>query len=92
MSKLSQYEVVVGLEVHAQLMTKSKLFCSDSTYFGEEPNTQVSVISLAHPGTLPKMNKAAIELAAQCDATWRPPNGISNPGRVIANTASTGPW
>lgn len=63
MSKLNQYEVVVGLEVHAQLMTKSKLFCSDSTHFGEEPNTQVSVISLAHPGTLPKMNKAAIELA-----------------------------
>lgn len=63
MSKLSQYEVVVGLEVHAQLMTKSKLFCSDSTLFGESPNTQVSVISLAHPGTLPKMNKQAIELA-----------------------------
>jgi aspartyl-tRNA(Asn)/glutamyl-tRNA(Gln) amidotransferase subunit B len=63
MSKLSQYEVVVGLEVHAQLMTKSKLFCSDSTFFGEEPNTQVSVISLAHPGTLPKMNKDAIHLA-----------------------------
>lgn len=63
MSKQSQYEVVVGLEVHAQLMTKTKLFCSDSTHFGEEPNTQVSVVSLAHPGTLPKMNKAAIELA-----------------------------
>jgi aspartyl-tRNA(Asn)/glutamyl-tRNA(Gln) amidotransferase subunit B len=63
MSKLSQYEVVVGLEVHAHLMTKSKLFCSDSTLFGESPNTQVSVISLAHPGTLPKMNKQAIELA-----------------------------
>ena len=63
MSKLSQYEVVVGLEVHAQLMTKTKLFCSDSTLFGEEPNTQVSIVSLAHPGTLPKMNKQAIELA-----------------------------
>jgi aspartyl-tRNA(Asn)/glutamyl-tRNA(Gln) amidotransferase subunit B len=63
MSALSQYEIVVGLEVHAQLITKSKLFCSDSTAFGREPNTQVSVISLAHPGTLPKMNKEAIELA-----------------------------
>ncbi len=63
MSKQGQYETVVGLEVHAQLMTKSKLFCSDSTLFGEEPNTQVSVISLAHPGTLPKMNKEAIQLA-----------------------------
>ncbi len=63
MNKLNGYEIVVGLEVHAQLMTKSKLFCSDSTLFGEEPNTQVSVISLAHPGTLPKMNKEAIKLA-----------------------------
>ena len=63
MNNLKGYEIVVGLEVHAQLMTKSKLFCSDSTLFGEEPNTQVSVISLAHPGTLPKMNKEAIKLA-----------------------------
>ena len=63
MSNQNQYEVVVGLEVHAQLMIESKLFCSDSTLFGEEPNTQVSVISLAHPGTLPKMNRKAIELA-----------------------------
>jgi aspartyl-tRNA(Asn)/glutamyl-tRNA(Gln) amidotransferase subunit B len=63
MNKLKGYEVVVGLEVHAQLMTNSKLFCSDSTLFGEDPNTQVSVISLAHPGTLPKMNKEAIQLA-----------------------------
>lgn len=63
MTKSDQYEVVVGLEVHAQLMTQSKLFCSDSTLFGEEPNTQVSIISLAHPGTLPKMNREAIELA-----------------------------
>jgi aspartyl-tRNA(Asn)/glutamyl-tRNA(Gln) amidotransferase subunit B len=63
MSKQNQYEVVVGLEVHAQLMTQSKLFCSDGTLFGQEPNTQVSVISLAHPGTLPKMNREAIELA-----------------------------
>ena len=63
MNKLRGYEIVVGLEVHAQLMTNSKLFCSDSTLFGEEPNTQVSGISLAHPGTLPKMNKEAIQLA-----------------------------
>ncbi|MEI6950436.1 Asp-tRNA(Asn)/Glu-tRNA(Gln) amidotransferase subunit GatB [Paraflavisolibacter sp. H34] len=63
MSAQNQYEVVVGLEVHAQLTTQSKLFCSDGTLFGQEPNTQVSVISLAHPGTLPKMNKEAIELA-----------------------------
>jgi aspartyl-tRNA(Asn)/glutamyl-tRNA(Gln) amidotransferase subunit B len=58
-----QYEIVVGLEVHAQLLTQSKLFCGDSIAYGAEPNTQVSPITLAHPGTLPKMNKKAIEFA-----------------------------
>jgi aspartyl-tRNA(Asn)/glutamyl-tRNA(Gln) amidotransferase subunit B len=60
-----QYEVVIGLEVHAQLQTKTKLFCADTTEFGREPNTQVSVISLAHPGTLPRLNKEAIALAVK---------------------------
>lgn len=55
--------MVIGLEVHAQLLTKSKLFCGDSIEFGAEPNTQVSAISLAHPGTLPVMNEKVIELA-----------------------------
>ncbi len=59
----NKYETVIGLEVHAQLLTESKLFCGDSTAFGAEPNTQVSVISLAHPGTLPKLNRKAIEYA-----------------------------
>lgn len=59
----SKYEIVVGLEVHARLLTKSKLFCSDSNAYGSEPNTHVSPITLAHPGTLPKMNKKAIEYA-----------------------------
>ena len=63
MSEGGQYEIVVGLEVHAQLLTKSKLFCGDSTAFGSEPNTQISPITLAYPGTLPKMNKKAIEFA-----------------------------
>ncbi len=57
------YETVVGLEVHAQLLTQSKLFCGDSSTFGSSPNTHVSAITLAHPGTLPKMNKRAIEFA-----------------------------
>src|SRR6185369_12606277 len=57
------YETVVGLEVHAQLLTQSKLFCGDSSAFGSLPNTHVSAITLAHPGTLPKMNKRAIEFA-----------------------------
>ena len=60
-----KYQVVIGLEVHAQLLTKTKLFCSDSTTYGASPNTQVSPVSLAHPGTLPKMNKKAVELAVK---------------------------
>jgi aspartyl-tRNA(Asn)/glutamyl-tRNA(Gln) amidotransferase subunit B len=59
----TEYEVVIGLEVHAQLLTQTKLFCGDTILFGAAPNTQVSVISLAHPGTLPKLNKEAIRLA-----------------------------
>jgi len=55
--------MVIGLEVHAQLLTRSKLFCPDPTEFGAAPNSQVSVISLAHPGTLPSTNKQAIDLA-----------------------------
>jgi aspartyl-tRNA(Asn)/glutamyl-tRNA(Gln) amidotransferase subunit B len=65
MNQSNAYEVVVGLEVHAQLLTQSKLFCGDSIAFGAEPNTQVSPITLAHPGTLPKMNKKAIEFAVK---------------------------
>jgi aspartyl-tRNA(Asn)/glutamyl-tRNA(Gln) amidotransferase subunit B len=60
-----KYQVVIGLEVHAQLLTKSKLFCGDSTVFGAAPNTQVSPISLAHPGTLPVLNEKVIELAVR---------------------------
>jgi aspartyl-tRNA(Asn)/glutamyl-tRNA(Gln) amidotransferase subunit B len=59
------YEIVVGLEVHAQLLTQSKLFCGDSIAFGSEPNTHVSPITLGHPGTLPKMNKKAVEYAVK---------------------------
>lgn len=59
------YEIVVGLEVHARLLTRSKLFCGDSSFFGDEPNTNISPITLAHPGTLPKMNKEAIGFAVK---------------------------
>lgn len=66
MSNYSEkYEAVIGLEVHAQLLTKSKLFCGDSAGFGAEPNRHVSPVTLAHPGTLPKLNKEAIELAVR---------------------------
>src|ERR1043166_5540609 len=63
MDSEEQYEIVIGLEVHAQLLTKTKLFCGDTIIFGQPPNTQVSAVSLAHPGTLPKLNKEAIRLA-----------------------------
>jgi aspartyl-tRNA(Asn)/glutamyl-tRNA(Gln) amidotransferase subunit B len=59
----NKYTAVIGLEVHAQLMTQSKIFASDSTKFGAAPNTQVSVITLGHPGSLPKLNKRVVELA-----------------------------
>lgn len=63
MSDSGKYEVVIGLEVHAQLATKSKLFCGDSVAFGAAPNTHVSPITLGHPGTLPKTNRKAVEYA-----------------------------
>jgi aspartyl-tRNA(Asn)/glutamyl-tRNA(Gln) amidotransferase subunit B len=58
-----KYQPVIGLEVHAQLSTKSKIFASDSTEFGNMPNTNISVITLAHPGVLPKLNKKVVEYA-----------------------------
>ena len=65
MKTKQEYEIVVGLEVHARLLTRSKLFCGDSAVFGDEPNTNISPITLAHPGTLPKMNKEAIGFAVK---------------------------
>lgn len=74
-SVYDNYEAVIGLEIHAQLLTQSKAYSSDSTSFGAAPNTQVSVISLGHPGTLPRHNKKVIEYAIRmglaCNATIR---------------------
>lgn len=58
-----KYISVIGLEVHAQLLTKSKIYSADSAEYGGSPNTHVSVITLAHPGTLPKLNKKVAEYA-----------------------------
>lgn len=60
-----QWEVVIGLETHAQLSTQSKIFSGASTRFGAEPNTQASPVDLALPGVLPVMNKGAVERAIQ---------------------------
>lgn len=59
----SKYQAVIGLEVHAQMLTKSKAYSSDINEFGAVPNSNVSVITLGHPGTLPRMNSKTIEYA-----------------------------
>lgn len=58
-----EYEAVIGLEVHAQMLTESKMFCSCSTRFGSEPNTQTCPVCTGMPGVLPVMNKRALEFA-----------------------------
>ena len=71
----NQYETIIGLEVHIQISTKSKAYCSDGYSFGESPNSYVSPISLGHPGTLPMPNNKVIEsaiklgLALNCEIT-----------------------
>jgi aspartyl-tRNA(Asn)/glutamyl-tRNA(Gln) amidotransferase subunit B len=59
------YEVVIGLEVHVQLATDSKMFSGSSTRFGQEPNTQASLVDLAMPGVLPTPNARAFEMAVK---------------------------
>jgi len=60
---LAKYEPVIGLEVHVQLLTRTKIFCGCSTRFGDPPNTNVCPICLGLPGTLPVLNKRAVEMA-----------------------------
>ena len=62
---VSGYEVIIGFETHTQLSTESKIFSRASTAFGAEPNTQACAVDLALPGTLPVMNKGAVERAIQ---------------------------
>lgn len=60
-----QYETVIGLEVHVQLSTESKLFSGSATTFGAEPNTQANIFDLALPGTLPVLNEKAVAMAVK---------------------------
>ena len=61
--KDNQYEVVIGLEVHAQVLSESKLFSTSATKFGAEPNTQVSLVDAAFPGMLPVINEFCVKQA-----------------------------
>ena len=61
--KDNQYEVIIGLEVHAQVTSESKLFSTSSTKFGAEPNTQVSLVDAAFPGMLPVINEFCVKQA-----------------------------
>jgi aspartyl-tRNA(Asn)/glutamyl-tRNA(Gln) amidotransferase subunit B len=62
---IAKYEAVIGLEVHAQLLTKTKIFCGCSTQFGDAPNANTCPVCLGLPGTLPVLNKRAVELGMQ---------------------------
>jgi aspartyl-tRNA(Asn)/glutamyl-tRNA(Gln) amidotransferase subunit B len=62
---LAKYEPVIGLEVHVQLLTNSKIFCASSTRFGDPPNSNVCPVCLGLPGTLPVLNKRAVEMAVR---------------------------
>ena len=57
-----KYDVFIGLEIHIQLKTQSKMFCSCKAHYGDEPNTNVCPVCLGYPGTLPLLNKRALEL------------------------------
>ena len=60
---MTEFEAVIGLEVHAELLTQSKLFCESAAHFGAEPNTHVGPVSLGMPGTLPVLNRGVIDMA-----------------------------
>src|SRR5690606_21256084 len=63
LSTFTEWETVIGLEVHAELATESKLFSSSRNAFGGEPNTHIDPVSLGLPGSLPVLNEKAVELA-----------------------------
>ena len=73
-----EWEVVIGLETHAQLQTKSKIFSGSSTAFGAAPNVQANAVDIALPGVLPVLNRAAVECAIRL--------GLAVGGRIAARS------
>ena len=84
-----EYEVVIGLEVHTELATKTKIFCSCSTQFGGGANTHICPGCAGMPGTLPVVNKKVIEFGIA--AAWSPTARSTNTPPLIRKTISTGP-
>ena len=89
MNIYDKYEPVIGLEIHIQLNTKSKAYSSDPAEYGAMPNTNVSAITLGHPGTLPKVNKQVVEdavlLGLACHSTIREVNAYARKNYFYAD-------
>ncbi len=87
---IEQYELVIGLEVHAQLSTQSKAFCSDSAAYGAMPNHHVSMVSIGHPGTLPFANERMVEYAVKmglaCGCAINPYNTFARKNYFYADS------
>lgn len=86
---LEKYEPVIGLEIHVQLNTLSKVYSSDATAYGASPNSQTNPISLGHPGTLPRINtrviESAVKLGLACNCTIRERNEFARKNYFYAD-------
>ena len=81
---MSDWEVVIGLEIHAQLATRSKIFSGSATAYGAPPNTQANLVDLAYPGVLPVLNGRAVQMAVKfglaVDASVAPSSSATRVG------------
>ena len=80
---MANWEVVIGLEIHAQLATKSKIFSGSATAYGAAPNSQADLVDLAYPGVLPVLNAEAVRMAVKfglaigAESSAPPPNSAA---------------
>ena len=85
----AKYEPVIGIEIHVQLNTLSKAYATDATEYGAHPNTQISPVSLGHPGTLPMFNEkvleAAVKLGIACNCQIRELNEFARKNYFYAD-------